>query len=884
MILRAVIFTACLVTSSLQAAHIIGGDVTYQCLSTNTFTQSTTFKITFTMYRDPFGGGAQFDTGAEFGLYKTSDGQAWEHVQTYEANPTNITSLEFNLACVVLPPNIGVQRAYYVFNAEIPWGTENYQIVYQRCCRNGSINNIVNPGETGAAFYVDISSEAIMNCNNSPVFKNFPPILICNGKPLNFDHNAIDSDGDQLVYEFCSPLTAGGTVGVMGGDPTVCNGVRPNPDNCPPPFEEVTFISGFYSGTNPMGGSPQVGINQSSGLITGIPDQNGQYVVGVCVKEYRNGVLIGTIRRDFQFNVTDCQGPSESINKNLCAGDSIIINDSTYYSSGHYTQTFTTTEGCDSTLNIEITEIENAFASVGYEICAGKSVILNNVIYDTIGVFFQHLISVNGCDSTLKIEINYLPEKKDSVSYTICEGSTIDVNGNIYSSAGTYTQALTTSEGCDSILTINILVAPVSETMLNFSLCQNNTITVNNETYTDEGQYTQHLTSQQGCDSTLIINVSGCDKTFSFDFENCDALVPSASMVYEEFIPIYAGNSSCGSVTSTNVFRDNPNMNKHSCTEGRNGSTAMCVSSSTSCNVNNNGVTPIAFEFIINPENGYDLAFSKLVFHQKAPENYAWIAGNSGQNNYPTRYQIRVLKNNVEIYNLSDIPTSLTWQQELYDFIGDEAFIAKNSTTFRVELFPYCAVGNSSTVSAWDIDDVEVFTACINDGSRKISGKIESNFSGKTDSKVWAFDGNNYEITNVLNDGTFTFENLLSDKEYKIEIKQHSDSKNGLNALDLVLIQRHILGMAPFQSFIQYHAADVTNDQRITVTDMVEIRKIILGLSNKFSNSDSYRFLNSEDLNTKSNPWEVSHHYTIKPGLINIENLRFTCIKVGNVD
>lgn len=871
-------------TNSIQAAHIIGGDVTYQCLSTNTFTQSTTFKITFTMYRDPFGGGAQFDTGAEFGLYKTSDGTSWEHVQTYAANPTNITSLEFDLACVILPPNIGVQRAYYVFNAEIPWGTENYQIVYQRCCRNGSINNIVNPGETGAAFYVDISSEAIMNCNNSPVFKNFPPILICNGKPLNFDHSAIDSDGDQLVYEFCSPLTAGGTVGVMGGDPTVCNGVRPNPDNCPPPYEEVTFISGVYTGTNPMGGSPQVGINQSSGLITGIPDQNGQYVVGVCVKEYRDGVLIGTIRRDFQFNVTDCQGPSENLIKEFCSGDSITINDSIYVSGGNYIQTFTTTEGCDSTLNITLTEIENASASVFYEICAGTSVILNSIIYDTVGIFYQDLTSAAGCDSTLKIEINFLPEKKDSISYTICEGAAIDVNGNIYSTAGEYVQVLTTNEGCDSFVTIFIHVAPVSETMLNFSLCQNNAITVNNMTYTQEGQYIQQLTSLQGCDSTLVINISGCEKTFSFDFENCDALVPSASMIYKEFIPIYAGNSSCGSVTSTNIFRDNPNMNKHSCTEGRNGSVAMCVSSSTSCNVNNNAVTPITFEFTINPENGFDLAFSKLVFHQKAPENYSWIAGNSGQNNYPTRYKIRILKNNSEIYTLSDLPTSLSWQEELYDFIGNEAFIAKNSTTFKIELFPYCAVGNSSMVSAWDIDDVEVYTACINDGSRKISGRIESNVPNINSTKAWAFDGSNYEITSVLNDGSFIFENLKTDKEYKIELILEDDVKKGLNALDLVLIQRHILGISPFQSNAQYHAADVTNDKRITVTDMVEIRKIILGLSKGFSNSNSHRFLNSDEINSKSNPWDVSHQYTIKPGFKNITDVKFTCIKVGSVD
>lgn len=55
-----------------------------------------------------------------------------------------------------------------------------------------------------------------------------------------------------------------------------------------------------------MAGNPVVSINQLSGLITGTPTMNGQYVVAVCVQEYRNGQLLSTIKREFQFNVTNC--------------------------------------------------------------------------------------------------------------------------------------------------------------------------------------------------------------------------------------------------------------------------------------------------------------------------------------------------------------------------------------------------------------------------------------------------------------------------------------------------------------------------------------------------------------------------------------------------
>ncbi|MBK8827707.1 MAG: hypothetical protein IPO26_13580 [Saprospiraceae bacterium] len=87
------------------------------------------------------------------------------------------------------------------------------------------------------------------------------------------------------------------------------------PINCLPPFAEVVYSAG-YSATNPMGGSPQISIDPTTGIITGTPNLLGQFVVGVCVKEFKNGVQIGSIRRDFQFNVVNCQGISETRKSN----------------------------------------------------------------------------------------------------------------------------------------------------------------------------------------------------------------------------------------------------------------------------------------------------------------------------------------------------------------------------------------------------------------------------------------------------------------------------------------------------------------------------------------------------------------------------------------
>ena len=75
----------------------------------------------------------------------------------------------------------------------------------------------------------------------------------------------------------------------------------------PGPYAPVTWVAPYSVG-DMLGGVPMQ-INISTGFITGIPNMLGNYVVGICVEEYRNGGLISTTRRDFQYNVADCGEP-----------------------------------------------------------------------------------------------------------------------------------------------------------------------------------------------------------------------------------------------------------------------------------------------------------------------------------------------------------------------------------------------------------------------------------------------------------------------------------------------------------------------------------------------------------------------------------------------
>ncbi len=295
-------------TVSVDAAHIVGGTLTYDCISVSN--NLATYVITCELYRDTKSNGAGFDDPANFGVYIQNGSGGWDFYDVITGiDLGQVVEIGFeDDICVDEPSDdVGVESGTYTFTLGLPVSNMAYMISYQRCCRNNSISNISSPGSTGIALTIEISPEAQQFCNDSPIWNEFPPIFICNGKTLSIDQSATDSDGDSLVYRFCSPLAAGGTDGsTTPGNASGCEGVTPSPIICGPPYDPVNFIAPLYSPQFPLNGDPLVNIGLMDGFINGVPNISGQFSVGVCVEEYRNGIKIGEVKRDFQFNVLDC--------------------------------------------------------------------------------------------------------------------------------------------------------------------------------------------------------------------------------------------------------------------------------------------------------------------------------------------------------------------------------------------------------------------------------------------------------------------------------------------------------------------------------------------------------------------------------------------------
>lgn len=295
----------------VRAAHIIGGDMFYTCQGVGQY------ELTINIYRDCNGNGADFDSAP--GAFTQGRLTIYLGDQLFQAMtmPTPvITQVDLTTGnpCLQAPPNLCSEQGVYTMNLNLPIRDESYFIVYQRCCRNPTINNLVDPGDVGATYATEITPLAQATCNSSPRFNSLPPAVICLDELLEYDHSATDIDGDFIRYSFCEPVNGG-----------TRNNPAPTPD-LPPPWDALQFVDPL-SFDNPIGGNPRVDID-NNGILSGVPQVEGQFVVSVCAEEFRNGQLLSTTRREYQFNVTGCIAFTEvQIQSTSIENDVFLIQD-----------------------------------------------------------------------------------------------------------------------------------------------------------------------------------------------------------------------------------------------------------------------------------------------------------------------------------------------------------------------------------------------------------------------------------------------------------------------------------------------------------------------------------------------------------------------------
>jgi len=281
------------------ANHLKGGFFTYTYLGPGTNDPTAVrYHVTLTVYMDCAATGAQINDPINFTFFRgTSD--------TIITNPAVSILKQYNLSKLRDEPCITGDQAicfykiviYDLASIELPASATGYTVAYQRCCRITGINNIAGNsntvGNTYAAFIPGTNLLPTAH-NSSATFQINDTVVICRNSYFQYPFTATDPDpGDSLSYAFCDAYT-----GASQSDPA--------PNTASPPFvwSFVPYNSGF-NGSIPLGSG--VTINPRTGLISGIaPSSPGEYVVTVCVSEYRNGVLLTVTRKELHVKIGDC--------------------------------------------------------------------------------------------------------------------------------------------------------------------------------------------------------------------------------------------------------------------------------------------------------------------------------------------------------------------------------------------------------------------------------------------------------------------------------------------------------------------------------------------------------------------------------------------------
>ena len=399
-----------------QATHIVGGVFSLQHSAVFSYT------LTLNVYRDCLNSSTPFDEPATVGIYDKSTNILIETYQLSLSSSNNLPYVGFNCANS-LPSGcteVGIYTRNITLNPSKFNNNEGYYFSYQRCCRNGIINNIQQPGDAGIAIYMEIPSPKKL-INSTPFMNVNPNVLFCQEKSTIYDFEFTDADGDQLVYSMVNPLN-----GNLNKDEPSSNTPSAGP------YPDISWIGG-YSTQQQIIGSPSLSVNNNTGVINVYPLASGIFVMALKVEEYRAGVKIGETRLELQITVSQCPQPKPQLvlkNEN----GTIIGNNVTIQTPNKVCLFLEATDPADSLfLSIVNTSADtnilikpvfssdvNGFKKVQSKICWEANCLLSPSTTQT----FKVIAKDNGCPkfatAELNIVLNTIPMPTANSTDLIC--------------------------------------------------------------------------------------------------------------------------------------------------------------------------------------------------------------------------------------------------------------------------------------------------------------------------------------------------------------------------------------------------------------------------------------------------------------------------------
>lgn len=197
-----------------------------------------------------------------------------------------------------------------------------------------------------------------------------------------------------------------------------------------------------------------------------------------------------------------------AVSQNLCNGDSILFNGNQIKTAGIYSDTLQSYVGCDSVVNLTVSIIPSYFFEDTLTICHGDSALIFGAFRKTQGVYENTFQAMEGCDSIYRTRLNVNPNYKINDIVTSCNSYLWPYNNVTYNSSGFYTDTLSTRNGCDSIFNLTLVLNSTKRDTLFINSCNTYFWNETGQTYNQSGVYSDTLSSTGNCDSIISINLT----------------------------------------------------------------------------------------------------------------------------------------------------------------------------------------------------------------------------------------------------------------------------------------------------------------------------------------------------------------------------------------
>lgn len=198
---------------------------------------------------------------------------------------------------------------------------------------------------------------------------------------------------------------------------------------------------------------------------------------------------------------------NEFLDYGLCPGDSLMYQDSVYFTDTDLVDTFSSVYGCDSIVTLKVRFSDPVRTTTSYNLCSGDSVMINGIYYSATTSWVDTLTARAGCDSIATVQVSVHDKYEETINVQLCSPETYSWQGRSLSHSGQYSDTLQSKFGCDSIVHLNLTISLSYFSRDTIYICSGDSVLFNNSYLTEEGIFFSEKKTAQGCDSTQVIDI-----------------------------------------------------------------------------------------------------------------------------------------------------------------------------------------------------------------------------------------------------------------------------------------------------------------------------------------------------------------------------------------